>query len=52
MATLFIGTWTRTVDADRTRRVLARELAFDEETMVGGHPADALPADPKPVAVR
>ncbi|MGF0317133.1 cation:dicarboxylate symporter family transporter [Nocardia fluminea] len=40
VATLLIGTWTKTVDADRTRRVLDRELAFDEETMVDDHVAE------------
>ncbi|MCA2206264.1 cation:dicarboxylate symporter family transporter [Nocardia rosealba] len=52
VATLLIGTWTKTVDADRTRRVLDRELPFDEETMVDddhGAPEPKLETEPKPV---
>ncbi|MEU5405923.1 cation:dicarboxylate symporter family transporter [Nocardia asteroides] len=54
VATLLIGTWTKTVDADRARRVLDRELPFDEETMVDDHPVDApvTDPDPDPVPVR
>ncbi|MGW6727606.1 cation:dicarboxylate symporter family transporter [Nocardia sp. NPDC055029] len=52
VATLLIGTWTKTVDADRTRRVLDRELPFDEETMVDDHPVDAPALEPKPVPVQ
>ncbi|WP_067985110.1 cation:dicarboxylate symporter family transporter [Nocardia caishijiensis] len=56
VATLLIGTWTNTVDADRTRRVLDRELPFDEETMVDddhGTPTPEAAADAEPpVAVR
>ncbi|WP_067491678.1 cation:dicarboxylate symporter family transporter [Nocardia ignorata] len=52
VATLLIGTWTKTVDADRTRRVLDRELPFDEETMVDdehGAPEPKPETEPKPV---
>ncbi|MGW6425699.1 cation:dicarboxylate symporter family transporter [Nocardia sp. NPDC055053] len=52
VATLLIGTWTKTVDADRTRRVLDRELPFDEETMVDDHPVDIPALEPKPVPVQ
>ncbi|GAD86667.1 C4-dicarboxylate transporter DctA [Nocardia asteroides] len=54
VATLLIGTWTKTVDADRARRVLDRELPFDEETMVDDHPVEApvTDPDPDPVPVR
>lgn len=34
VATVLIGTWTKTIDADRTREVLDRKLPFDEQTMV------------------
>jgi aerobic C4-dicarboxylate transport protein len=34
VATVLIGTWTKTVDVDRVREVLDRELPFDERTMV------------------
>ncbi|MEV6059000.1 cation:dicarboxylase symporter family transporter [Nocardia asteroides] len=53
VATLLIGTWTKTVDADRARRVLDRELPFDEEAMVDDHPVEPVPAtDAKPVPAR
>lgn len=39
VATLLIGTWTKTVDADRVREVLDRKLPFDEATMVDDHDA-------------
>ncbi|WP_433658635.1 cation:dicarboxylate symporter family transporter [Nocardia sp. CA-128927] len=34
VATVLIGTWTKTIDMDRTREVLDRKLPFDEQTMV------------------
>ncbi|QIS15258.1 cation:dicarboxylate symporter family transporter [Nocardia arthritidis] len=34
VATVLIGTWTKTVDVDRVREVLDRRLPFDESTMV------------------
>ncbi|MEU3552617.1 cation:dicarboxylate symporter family transporter [Streptomyces fragilis] len=37
VATLLIGTWTKEVDKDRVRRVLAGELPFDERTLLDGH---------------
>ncbi|GAA5041663.1 cation:dicarboxylate symporter family transporter [Nocardia callitridis] len=38
VATVLIGTWTSTIDAERVRAVLSRELPFDERTMVDdGH---------------
>jgi aerobic C4-dicarboxylate transport protein len=39
VATLLIGTWTKQIDRDRTRRVLNGELPFDESMMDGvdGH---------------
>ncbi|MBF6210978.1 cation:dicarboxylase symporter family transporter [Nocardia puris] len=46
VATVLIGTWTRTLDVDRVRSVLAREIPFDESTMVDDH-ASPEP-DPKP----
>ena len=35
VATLLIGTWTKQIDRDRTRRVLSGELPFDESLMDG-----------------
>ncbi|MFC7621575.1 cation:dicarboxylate symporter family transporter [Microlunatus sp. GCM10028923] len=34
VATLLVGTWTRTIDRDQVRRVLAGQDPFDETTMV------------------
>ncbi|WP_405161179.1 cation:dicarboxylase symporter family transporter [Nocardia sp. NBC_01499] len=34
VATVLIGTWTKTIDIERTRDVLNRKLPFDEQTMV------------------
>ncbi|MFC4603572.1 cation:dicarboxylate symporter family transporter [Rhodococcus kronopolitis] len=44
VATLLIGTWTKTVDGDRVKAVLDGRLPFDEETMLDegdGHGAPA-----------
>ncbi|MBU3063450.1 cation:dicarboxylase symporter family transporter [Nocardia sp. NEAU-G5] len=43
VATVLVGTWTRTIDPDRVRRVLDRELPFDE-SMVQEHDAPEMPA--------
>ncbi|OZF38202.1 cation:dicarboxylase symporter family transporter [Rhodococcus sp. 14-2483-1-2] len=46
VATLLVGTWTKTIDKDRVNTVLDGELPFDEETMVDDHlPEDDRPAD-------
>ncbi|MBY4127737.1 cation:dicarboxylase symporter family transporter [Rhodococcus fascians] len=46
VATLLVGTWTKTIDASRVRTVLDGNLPFDEETMVDDHlPEDDQPAD-------
>jgi aerobic C4-dicarboxylate transport protein len=34
VATVLIGTWTKTIDVDRVRTVLDGKLPFDERTMV------------------
>ncbi|MFF8946450.1 cation:dicarboxylate symporter family transporter [Streptomyces sp. NPDC014864] len=34
VATVLIGTWTKEIDSDRVRRVLAGELPFDEKTLL------------------
>lgn len=41
VATLLVGTWTKTIDASRVKTVLDGNLPFDEETMVDDH----LPED-------
>ncbi|MBL1076241.1 cation:dicarboxylase symporter family transporter [Nocardia sp. 2] len=41
VATILIGTWTRTIDPDRVKAVLDKQLPFDETTMVDDHPVDA-----------
>ncbi|MCJ0977012.1 cation:dicarboxylase symporter family transporter [Rhodococcus sp. ARC_M12] len=46
VATLLIGTWTKTLDKERVNTVLDGNLPFDEETMVDDHlPEDDGPAD-------
>ena len=46
VATLLVGTWTKTIDKDRVNTVLDGNLPFDEETMVDDHlPEDERPAD-------
>ncbi|WP_459546480.1 cation:dicarboxylate symporter family transporter [Nocardia sp. X0981] len=37
VATLLIGTWTKTLDPGQVRDVLDRKLPFDEQTMVDEH---------------
>ncbi|RJO79970.1 C4-dicarboxylate transporter DctA [Nocardia panacis] len=48
VATLLIGTWTRTLDVDRARAVLDREIPFDEATMVDEHATPAGASEPAP----
>jgi len=45
VATLLIGTWTREIDKDRAREVLAGRMPFDESTLTGDHGGSA-PAAP------
>ncbi|TQM30876.1 cation:dicarboxylate symporter family transporter [Nocardia bhagyanarayanae] len=47
VATVLIGTWTKTIDVDQVRLVLDRKLPFDERTMVDEHgaPESAEPAE-------
>ncbi|MFI6868736.1 cation:dicarboxylate symporter family transporter [Nocardia sp. NPDC050406] len=40
VATVLIGTWTKTIDAARVREVLDKKLPFDEATMVDDHPVE------------
>ncbi|WP_305095126.1 cation:dicarboxylate symporter family transporter [Prescottella sp. R16] len=59
VATLLVGTWTKSVDAARVRDVLDGKLPFDESTMLDaddtadtdgtGVGADPTPAQPTPV---
>ncbi len=56
VATLVIGTWTRSIDPDQVSRVLSGQAPFDETTMVddedyGAEVANAS-LDRKPVAAR
>ncbi|MFG2905576.1 cation:dicarboxylate symporter family transporter [Kitasatospora sp. NPDC048286] len=44
VATVLIGHWTGELDTERSRRVLAGELPFDEQTLVDVHGAPAGPA--------
>ncbi|MEU8898437.1 cation:dicarboxylase symporter family transporter [Nocardia sp. NPDC048505] len=51
VATVLVGTWTKTIDPARVQAVLNKEIPFDEQTMVDDHgPADETPEDPKPGA--
>lgn len=43
VATLLIGTWTKTLDPTRVRAVLNGDIPFDEQTMVDDHPVEAAP---------
>ncbi|WP_194815201.1 cation:dicarboxylate symporter family transporter [Nocardia sp. XZ_19_385] len=44
VATVLIGTWTKTLDPERVRAVLNKEIPFDEQTMVDDHgPAEDNP---------
>ncbi|MEN0083207.1 MAG: cation:dicarboxylase symporter family transporter [Leifsonia sp.] len=43
VAAVLIGTWTRQFDADRARRVLRGELAFDETTLSADTHGDPAP---------
>jgi aerobic C4-dicarboxylate transport protein len=49
VATVLVGTWTKTIDTDRVRAVLNRELPFDESTMVENDTArpESRPAVPE-----
>lgn len=40
VATVLVGTWTKSIDTERVRAVLDKKLPFDETTMVDEHPAD------------
>ncbi|GHK01127.1 cation:dicarboxylate symporter family transporter [Streptomyces sp. NPDC003753] len=49
VATVLIGTWTKEIDKERVRQVLAGQLPFDETTLLDeGH--SAVPADEAEVA--
>ncbi len=49
VATLLIGTWTKQIDMDQVRGVLAGERPFDEQTLLaddhGAQPEDAVDGD-------
>ncbi|MDJ0392589.1 cation:dicarboxylase symporter family transporter [Rhodococcus sp. G-MC3] len=48
VATLLVGTWTKTLDASRVKTVLDGNLPFDEATMIDDH----LPEDDKRVELQ
>ncbi|MCH1882362.1 cation:dicarboxylase symporter family transporter [Agrococcus sp. ARC_14] len=50
VATLLIGTWTKQIDMDQVRGVLAGERPFDERTMLADEHG-ALPGDEGPAAI-
>lgn len=43
VATLLIGTWTKSLDPTRVRAVLNGDIPFDEQTMVDDHPVQTTP---------
>ncbi|MEU6813619.1 cation:dicarboxylase symporter family transporter [Streptomyces sp. NPDC046860] len=45
VATVLIGTWTKEIDADRVKRVLAGELPFDETTLLDEGVDERRPAE-------
>jgi len=51
VATVLIGTWTKTVDKARISDVLNGKVPFDEQTMVDDHPLPAVEEkkEPQPV---
>ncbi len=46
VATLLVGTWTRTIDMGQVQRVLAGDDPFDETTMVDDHESSAAATQP------
>ena len=46
VATVLIGHWTKEIDHERVRRVLAGGLPFDEQTLIDHGTAPAIPAQP------
>lgn len=53
VATLLVGTWTKSVDTERVRAVLAGELPFDETTMVDDpHAPSEVPDRPAPAPAK
>lgn len=51
VATLLVGTWTKTLDTGQVRDVLDRKLPFDEETMVDDHQSRPAEEDGAKVVV-
>ncbi|MBJ8344568.1 cation:dicarboxylate symporter family transporter [Antrihabitans sp. YC2-6] len=48
VATMLVGTWTKTIDKVQVNAVLSGKLPFDEETMVDDHlPEDDAKPEPK-----
>jgi aerobic C4-dicarboxylate transport protein len=51
VATVLIGTWTKTVDKARIADVLNGKVPFDEQTMVDDHPLPAVEEKKEPATV-
>ncbi|MFJ4652241.1 cation:dicarboxylate symporter family transporter [Nocardia sp. NPDC088792] len=49
VATLLIGTWTKTIDAERVHAVLDRKIPFDETSMVDEHATEPETDTAEPV---
>ncbi|MGU3432332.1 cation:dicarboxylate symporter family transporter [Actinomycetes bacterium M1A6_2h] len=52
VATLLVGTWTKTIDAERVKDVLDGKLPFDEATMVDDGHGPAREPETKPDLVK
>lgn len=48
VATLLIGTWTKTIDPERVHAVLDRKIPFDETSMVDDHAGEPEPETAEP----
>ncbi|KQU39195.1 MULTISPECIES: cation:dicarboxylate symporter family transporter [unclassified Rhodococcus (in: high G+C Gram-positive bacteria)] len=52
VATMLVGTWTKTIDNERVKDVLAGKLPFDETTMVDDGHGEARDPEAKPDLVK
>ncbi|NKY86028.1 cation:dicarboxylate symporter family transporter [Nocardia veterana] len=52
VATVLVGTWTKTIDPSRLRAVLDRKIPFDETTMVDAEAPAGAPAPTAPERIQ
>lgn len=48
VATVLVGTWTKSIDWEQVNAVLAGEQPFDETTMLDEHSDELAHPDPEP----